>query len=112
MSKIETANIGYLTMEQITQLFEEQINGIISYIKKIYFDEKRPENHLFCSPVLDNKYISVYNHELNKSESQNKKEVWDGLLTRNINDFVRLYDEHRHKFTTNTQKKYSFSTVL
>ena len=45
MSKIETANIGYLTMEQITQLFEEQINGIISYIKK--------QNAIFLIPYIN-----------------------------------------------------------
>ena len=52
---------------------DQELNCIISLISLLNFNQEIPENHNFCTTVLNDKYISTINTETLEIEKQRKK---------------------------------------
>ena len=78
---------------------------ITSWIEYLYFNERLPENHKFCSTNLESKSLSIYNNDKDIIEKDRKKYIFDTVLDNSIEKLQILYNHYRLKFPYQKRKE-------
>lgn len=80
INKTGSENIFELNDNEIAQIFNKDIEGVIEMIELINFNTRLPSNHSFCSTALESPYLSKYNIETNQIDKDRKKYVFEDLI--------------------------------
>jgi hypothetical protein len=105
INKTGTENVLELNDSEKNEIFNKEIDGIVSFIKFINFNERLPNNHSFCTKSLEGKYLLSYNTEEEKIESVRKKYFYFELLSNSVEKMEILYKSCKHKFSKEKQLK-------
>jgi hypothetical protein len=104
INKIGNENLSLLNDNEITTIFNKELEGITTFIELLNFNERLPENHSYCTTSLESKFLSVYNSETNKIEKDRKKYFFDKLLGTTVDRIQILYNSNKTKFSKIKQK--------
>lgn len=80
----ENQNVLDLKEEQKEEIINDGIDGIITLIKHLNFNKDLPQNHLFCTTNLNNKYVNSLNLETNKVEKVRKFEFFEKVFKNSL----------------------------
>jgi hypothetical protein len=105
INKMGNENLSLLNDNEISQIFNKELESITTFIELLNFNERLPENHNHCTTSLESKYLSVYNSETNKIEKDRKKYFFDKLLNTSVDRIQILYNTNKNKFTKMKQKQ-------
>lgn len=105
INKIGDENLSLLNDNEISMIFNKELESITTFIELLNFNERLPENHNHCTTSLESKYLSVYNSETNKIEKDRKKYFFDKLLNTSVDRIQILYNTNKNKFTKMKQKQ-------
>ena len=94
-----------LTKSEIKNIFNKQLSCITQLIEYLYFNERLPENHKFCSTNLESKSLSIYNNDKDVIEKDRKKYIFDTVLDNSIEKLQILYNHYRLKFPYQKRKE-------
>ena len=83
-------NILDLTEEQKEEIINDGLNGIITLIKYINFNKDIPQNHLFCTTNINNKYVNSLNLETNKIEKYRKFDFFEQIFKNSLKHMKTL----------------------
>ena len=92
INKIGSENLLEFNDNEITQIFNKELEGIVTFIELLNFNERLPQNHSYCTTSLESKYLSTYNKETNTIEKDRKKYFFDKLLNTTIDRIQILYN--------------------
>lgn len=105
INKIGTENLLEFNDNEISQIFNKELEGIITFIELLNFNERLPQNHNYCTTSLESKYLSKYNDETKMIEKDRKKYFFDKLLNTTIDRIQILYNNNKNKFPKSKQKQ-------
>ena len=105
INKTGTENVLELNDSEKNEIFNKEIDGIVSFIRFINFNERLPNNHSFCTKSLEGKYLLSYNTEDEKIESVRKKYFYHELLNNSVEKMDILYKSCKNKFSKEKQLK-------
>ena len=105
INKIGTEDLLDFNDNEITQIFNKELEGIITFIELLNFNERLPHNHNYCTTSLESKYLSTYNKETNMIEKDRKKYFFDKLLSTSIDRIEILYTSNKKQFNKSKQKQ-------
>ena len=105
INKMGNENLSLLNDNEITMIFNKELESITTFIELLNFNERLPENHNHCTTSLESKYLSVYNSETNKVEKDRKKYFFDKLLNTSVDKIQILYNTNKNKFSKTKQKQ-------
>lgn len=103
INQIGNEDLGKLDKNEIMAIFNKELESIVVYVELMNFNDKRPENHSFCTTSIEGQYLSAYNAETKKIELERKKYFFDKLLTTSIDKMEILYCRNKYMFTKNRQ---------
>jgi hypothetical protein len=83
-------NILDLTEKQKEEIINDGIDGIITLIKHINFNKDIPQNHLFCTTNINNKYVNALNLENNKIEKYRKFDFFEKVFKNSLKHMKTL----------------------
>ncbi len=86
----ENQNVLDLKEEQKEEIINDGIDGIITLIKHLNFNKDLPQNHLFCTTNLNNKYVNSLNLETNKIEKYRKFEFFEKVFKNSLKHMKTL----------------------
>ena len=98
INKIGQENIN-LNNHEIADIFNKQIDAVSKTVEYIYFNERIPSNHSFCTTAIDSQYLSVYDTKSNQIIKDRKKYFLNDVLTRAIDIQETLYNKFKTKFS-------------
>ena len=104
INKIGTENLALLNDNEISQIFNKELESIITFIELLNFNERLPQNHSYCTTSLESKYLSAYNKETNTIEKDKKKYFFDKLLNTTIDQIQILYNSNKSLVKKNFNK--------
>jgi hypothetical protein len=105
INNIGSENITELNDREITMIFNKELEGIITFIEVLNFNERLPQNHNYCSSSLESKYLSYYNDETDTIDKDRKKYFFDKILTTTIEKMEILYNANTKKFNKIKRKQ-------
>lgn len=105
INKIGSENLLDFNDHEISQIFNKELEGVITFIELLNFNERLPQNHNYCTTSLESKYLSTYNDETKTIEKDRKKYFFDKLLNSSIDRIQILYNSNKNKFTKTKQKQ-------
>ena len=105
INKIGTADMNYLTNENINDIFSKEIDCIFTFVELLHFNKNIPENHNHCTTNLSSKYLSVYNSDTKKIEKDRKKYIFDTILCKSIDLMELLFAKNKFKFKYKRQQE-------
>ncbi len=91
-------NVSDLSEEQKEEIINDGIDGIITIIKHLNFNKDIPQNHLFCTTNINNKYVNTLNSKTNKVEKVRKFDFFEKVFKNNLkhmktlNNTIKDYD--------------------
>jgi hypothetical protein len=77
-------NVLDLTEKQKEEIINDGIDGIITLIKHLNFNKDIPQNHLFCTTNINNKYINALNLENKKVEKFRKFDFFEIVFKNSL----------------------------
>ena len=86
-------NINKLTKSEIKTIKNEKINGMISLIEHLNFNERLPQYHNFYISALNGKYVNTLDGKTNSFNKQSKTEFFDKVLIHNFEKLKTLYSD-------------------
>jgi hypothetical protein len=105
INKTGTENIDSLTYNEVSVIFDNEITSVIKLIEHLNFNERKPENHSFCSTALESPYLSFYNTETNTINKERKKYFYEDIICKHIANHEILYSKFKHKFNSTKRKQ-------
>ena len=105
INKTGTENIDSLTYNEVSVIFDNEITSVIKLIEHLNFNERKPENHSFCSTALESPYLSFYNTETNTINKERKKYFYEDIICKHIANHEILYSKFKHKFNLTKRKQ-------
>ena len=105
INKIGSENLSLLNDNEISMIFNKELESITTFIELLNFNERLPENHSYCTTSLESKFLSVYNKDTNTVEKDRKKYFFDKLLNSSIDRIQLLYNTNKPKFTKMKQQQ-------
>jgi hypothetical protein len=90
INNIANCDINHLTDAEINQIFNINEINILNFIELVYFNERLPTNHSFCTTNFTSIYGSIYNDKLNKIDKDQKKDIFNNILNISINKIELL----------------------
>jgi hypothetical protein len=94
-----------LSVNEIKEIFNENLSCILKYIDKRNFNPNMIENHSFCITNRDGKHLLTYDTDNNNIESKKKKFFLDTIITKAIIEIDSLYKKNKDKFDKANQKR-------
>ena len=104
INKLGEENIDSINKKDVISLFDKEFISIMSFIELIYFNKKLPENHIFCSPNLNNKIVKIYDTKLKKPKAEIKNSIFSSILYNSIEKISLLYSVYKNKFDSEKLK--------
>ncbi len=83
-------NVLDLTEKQKEEIINDGIDGIITLIKHLNFNKDIPQNHLFCTTNINNKYVNALNLENNKIEKYRKFDFFEKVFKNSLKHMKTL----------------------
>jgi hypothetical protein len=77
-------NVLDLTEKQKEEIIKDGIDSIITLIKHLNFNKDIPQNHLFCTTNINNKYVNTLNTDTNKIEKVRKFDYFEKVFKTSI----------------------------
>jgi hypothetical protein len=105
INNIGKENLFELTDQEITTIFNKEIESILTFIELINFNERLPHNHSYCTTSLESKYLSTYDTKTKKIYKDRKKYFFDNLLNSSIERIEILYNGNKNKFNKIKRKE-------
>jgi hypothetical protein len=105
INKIGTENLDALNDNEISMIFNKELEGVITFIELLNFNERLPDNHSYCTTSLESRFLSKYNEETQTIEKDRKKYFFDKLLNTTIDRIQILYNSNKTKFNKMKQKQ-------
>jgi len=105
INKTGSENIDSLTYNEVSIIFDNEITSVIKLIEHLNFNERKPENHSFCSTALESPYLSFYNTETNTINKERKKYFYEDIICKHIANHEILYSKFKHKFNLTKRKQ-------
>ncbi len=87
---LENQNVLDLTEKQKEEIINDGIDGIITLIKHLNFNKDIPQNHLFCTTNINNKYVNALNLETNKIEKVRKFDFFEKIFKNSLKHMKTL----------------------
>jgi hypothetical protein len=103
--KTGTENIDNITYNEISIIFDNEISSVIKLIELINFNNKKPENHSFCSSSLESPYMSHYNTETKTVNKDRKKYFFEDVICKSIQLHEILYTKYKKNFNSKKRRK-------
>ena len=105
INKTGTEKLSELTKNEITKIFNKELESIFTFVEMINFNERLKTNHSFCTTNLESKFLSTYNDETKTIDKERKKYFFDKLLDSSIERIEILYKSNRNIFNSKKQKQ-------
>lgn len=105
INKTGTENIDQLTYNEVSVIFDHEITSIILLIEIVNFNERKPENHSFCSTALESAYLSFYNTETKTIDKERKRYFYENIICKHIEHHEYLYGKYKSKFNSIKRKQ-------
>ena len=105
INKPGTENLLELNDKEIKDIFGNKLEGVITFVKLLNFNERLPSNHSFCSTSLEGPYLSIYNTDNSIVDKDRKKYFFEDLLSRSVNKMEELYKKYKNKFKEDKQQQ-------
>jgi hypothetical protein len=105
INKVGSENLSLLNDNEISMIFNKEIESITTFIELLNFNSRLPENHNYCTTSLESKFLSVYNKDTNTIEKDRKKYFFDKLLNSSVDRIQLLYNTNKNKFPKIKQKQ-------
>jgi hypothetical protein len=100
-----TEKLSELTKNEITKIFNKELESIFTFVEMINFNERLKTNHSFCTTNLESKFLSTYNDETKKIDKDRKKYFIDKLLNTSIEKMELLYNTNKKLFNKSKQNQ-------
>ncbi len=81
---LENQNVLDLKEEQKEEIINDGLNSIITLIKHLNFNKDLPQNHVFCTTNIHNKYVNALNLETNKIEKYRKFDFFEEIFKNSL----------------------------
>jgi len=104
INKTGSENILKLNKTEIAEIFDKDLSGLLTFVEKINFNERLPENHSFCSTNLDSAYLSVYDTNKSKVQKDRKKYFFEEVISKSVSKMEELYKINKGHFKKEKQK--------
>ena len=105
INSIGFEDLAKLEQKEVISIFNKELEGIITYVELLNFNERIPENHSFCTTSLDSQYLSTYNHQTKMIDAERKKYFFQKLLSTSVEKIEILYTKNKKIFNTMKQKQ-------
>jgi hypothetical protein len=105
INKVGDENLLDLNDKEVTTIFNKELEGVITFIELLNFNERLPNNHSYCTTSLESKFLSTYNNESKTVEKDRKKYFFDKLITTTIDRLEILYKSNKKKFSSEKKKQ-------
>ena len=98
INKIGTENVLELNDQEVTEIFNKELESIILFIEYLNFNQRLQNNHSYCTTSLESPYLSIFNADSKKIEKDRKKYFFDSIMSKAITQQEELYNHHKSKF--------------
>lgn len=88
-------DINLLTNAEKNLIVSDGLNGIITLVDKLNFNERLPQHHNFYTSAINDKYVNTLDHKTNTFIKETKKELFDKLLFVHMNNLSSLCKTHK-----------------
>lgn len=105
INKIGSEKLHELTKNEISTIFNKELESIFTFVEMINFNNRLKENHSFCTTNLESKFLSTYNDETKTIDKERKKYFFDKLLDTSIERIEILYNSNKNIFNSKKQKQ-------
>ena len=105
INKIGSEKLHELTKNEISTIFNKELESIFAFVEMINFNNRLKENHSFCTTNLESKFLSTYNDETKTIDKERKKYFFDKLLDTSIERIEILYNSNKNIFNSKKQKQ-------
>jgi hypothetical protein len=87
---LENQSVLELKEEQKEEIINDGLNSIITLIKHLNFNKDLPQNHVFCTTNINNKYVNALNLETNKVEKVRKFDFFEEVFKKSLKHMKTL----------------------
>jgi hypothetical protein len=94
-----------LDKKEVKKIFNNEFGAINLLVDYLYFNDRLPENHSFCTTNLQSKFASKYNPDTQNIEKRTKDYVFNQVLLFAIKHFEDLYKHHSSKLSIRRQNR-------
>jgi hypothetical protein len=116
-TSLENQNVLDLKEEQKEEIINDGLNSIITLIKHLNFNKDLPQNHIFCTTNINNKYVNALNLETNKIEKVRKFDFFEEIFKKSLkhmktlNNTIKnavIQDDFEKKITSIEKKIFNY----
>jgi hypothetical protein len=93
--KTGNEDINLLTNAEKNLIVSDGLNGIITLVDKLNFNERLPQHHNFYTSAINDKYVNTLDHKTNTFIKETKKELFDKILFIHMNNLSSLCKTHK-----------------
>jgi hypothetical protein len=104
INKTGNENLLELNKKEVTEIFDKDISGLLTFVEKVNFNKRLPTNHSFCTKNLGGPYLSVYDTENSKVKQDRKKYFFEQIIAKTVSKMEELYKINKSYFKTTKQK--------
>ena len=105
INKPGNENLLELNKKEVTEIFDKDLTSVLTFVEKLNFNERLPENHSFCTTNLEGAYLSVFDSENSKIKKDRKKYFFEELFSKAVTKMEELYKINKNFFIKEKQKK-------
>jgi len=88
-------NFNLLTKAEKNLIVSDGLNGIITLVDKLNFNERLPQHHNFYTSAINDKYVNTLDYKTNTFIKETKKELFDKILFIHMNNLASLCKTHK-----------------
>ena len=93
-----------LSIDEIKSIFDKKVFSLIKYLELLNFDEKRKNNHSFCTTNRDGKHLLTYDAEKAEVVSNKKKYFYLNVIHKAIVKLEMLFKNNKKEFNKEQQQ--------
>ena len=90
-------NIDDLSKNDQLKILNSGYMSLINLIDKLHLNPELPQYNNILVTNLKDKYCKIYDDEINKYKTINKKEMIDNIITLRTNNLKKIYNKYNNK---------------
>jgi hypothetical protein len=98
------SSIKHISYKMQKDILDKGLNSLIYLIELVNFNKTVPENHSFCVTSINDTYASMIDEKTNKVIKTNKCDLFDTVLTANLETLEKL--TNNPKFSSKERDEY------
>ena len=98
------SSIKHISYKMQKDILDKGLNSLSYLIELVNFNKTVPENHSFCVTSINDTYASMINEKTNKVIKTNKCDLFDTVITANLDTLEKL--TNNPKFSSKERNEY------